>query len=41
MTTVYGNKDWQEADSQIGTWFISGQIEYFENFQQALDWLNV
>jgi hypothetical protein len=37
---IYGNKNWQESISHIGSWFISGQIEYFESFQQALDWLN-
>jgi len=37
---IYGNKHWQEIISHIGSWFISGEVEYFENHQQALDWLN-
>lgn len=38
---IYGNKDWQAIISNIGSWFISGEIEYFENEQQALAWLKV
>jgi len=38
---IYGNKHWQEIISKIGSWFISGEVEYFESYQQAIDWLNV
>ena len=37
---IYGNKHWQEIISKIGSWFISGEVEYFESYQQAIDWLN-
>ena len=37
---LYGNKHWQEVVSSIGSWFISGQVEYFEEYGQALAWLN-
>jgi len=37
---IYGNKHWQEIIASIGSWFISGEVEYFENYQQALAWLN-
>jgi len=37
---IYGNKHWQEIIAGIGSWFISGQVEYFDEYQQALDWLN-
>lgn len=36
---IYGNKHWQEIISKIGSWFISGEVEYFESYQQAIDWL--
>lgn len=36
---IYGNKQWQEFISKIGGWFISGEVQYFENKSDALDWL--
>ncbi|MCP4335961.1 MAG: STAS/SEC14 domain-containing protein [Gammaproteobacteria bacterium] len=37
---IYGNKNWQEIAARVGSWFISGEARYFENQQQALDWLS-
>ncbi|PCI54432.1 MAG: STAS/SEC14 domain-containing protein [Gammaproteobacteria bacterium] len=37
---LYGNKHWQEVIANVGSWFISGEVEYFEEYQQALAWLN-
>jgi len=37
---LYGNKHWQEIIAKVGTWFISGEIEYFEDYQRAIAWLN-
>jgi len=37
---LYGNKNWQEIAASIGSWFISGEMKYFEEYQQALAWLN-
>ena len=37
---IYGNKHWQEIIANIGSWFISGQVEYFEEYGQALAWLS-
>ncbi len=36
---IFGNKKWQKSISKIGSWFISGEIKYFESANQALDWL--
>lgn len=36
---IYGNKDWQETLAKIGSWFISGEIKYFQNVNDAVDWL--
>ncbi|MFT6897388.1 MAG: hypothetical protein ACJA13_001794 [Paraglaciecola sp.] len=36
---IYGNKGWQEITAKVGTWFISGEVEYFTEKQKALDWL--
>ena len=36
---LYGNKNWQEIAANIGSWFISGEMKYFEEYQQALTWL--
>ena len=36
---IYGNKNWQEISARIGSWFISGEVSYFENMDDALFWL--
>jgi len=36
---IYGNKNWQEITAKIGAWFISGEVKYFENLDDALLWL--
>jgi len=36
---IYGNKNWQEITAKIGAWFISGEIQYFEDCEKALNWL--
>ena len=37
---IYGNKNWQETASKIGAWFISGEVRYFEDENEAIAWLN-
>ncbi|WP_027872945.1 STAS/SEC14 domain-containing protein [Spongiibacter marinus] len=37
---IVGNKRWQERLSKVGGWFISGEVQYFENENEALAWLN-
>lgn len=36
---IYGNKNWQAITAKIGSWFISGEIEYFEDCDKAIHWL--
>jgi len=36
---IYGNKNWQEITAKVGDWFISGEIQYFEDYDKALTWL--
>lgn len=36
---IYGNKNWQEIAAKVGSWFISGEVKYFEDCDTALDWL--
>ncbi|HHJ35217.1 MAG TPA: STAS/SEC14 domain-containing protein [Gammaproteobacteria bacterium] len=38
---IFGNKKWQEYSAKIGSWFISGEVRYFEDADEALDWLQV
>jgi hypothetical protein len=38
---IFGNKKWQEYSAKIGTWFISGEITYFEDANEALNWLHL
>jgi len=37
---IFGNKNWQEIAAKVGSWFISGEIKYFDNQDEALAWLN-
>lgn len=37
---IYGNKKWQELAAKMGSWFISGEIKYFDNEDDAISWLN-
>ena len=36
---ICGNKKWQEVSAKVGSWFISGEIQYFENQTDAMTWL--
>ena len=36
---IYGNKGWQEMSAKIGSWFISGEVKYFDDYDEALAWL--
>lgn len=36
---IYGNKNWLKMSAKIGNWFMSGEIKYFEDFQEAITWL--
>lgn len=37
---IYGHSDWMDRAAKIGNWFIHGEVEYFEDFQQALHWIS-
>lgn len=36
---VYGNKNWQEYATKIGSWFVSGDVQFFETYDDALRFL--
>ena len=36
---IYGNKNWQQITARVGGWFISGEVRYFEDMQEAMAWL--
>ncbi|NOQ14839.1 MAG: STAS/SEC14 domain-containing protein [Methyloprofundus sp.] len=37
---IFGNKQWQEYAAKIGSWFVSGEVRYFEESGEALTWLH-
>lgn len=37
---IFGTKKWQEQAAKVGSWFISGEVRYFEDCNDALNWLN-
>jgi len=36
---IYGNKHWQETAARVGGWFISGEVQFFDDPDKALNWL--
>ncbi|MDF1824220.1 MAG: STAS/SEC14 domain-containing protein [Verrucomicrobiales bacterium] len=36
---IFGNKHWQEIAAKVGTWFISGEMKYFESEEEAYEWV--
>ena len=36
---IYGNRRWQEISAKVGSWFMSGEVKYFENRDDAFAWL--
>ena len=38
---LIGNKKWEELMAKVSNWFISGDIQYFENRQDGLSWLDL
>lgn len=36
---IFGNKKWQEFGSKLASWFIDGDVESFQNQEDAIDWL--
>lgn len=37
---IYGYKKWQSVAAKLGSWFISGELKFFDDPKQALQWLN-
>lgn len=39
---IYGNKKWQGLAAKLGSWFIAGEIKYFEHEHEsdAITWLH-
>ena len=36
---IVSNKEWMKLAAKVGGWFTSGDIEYFEDKDKAIDWL--
>ena len=37
---MIGNKKWEQFAAKIGSWFIAGEMKYFETREAACHWLN-
>lgn len=33
---IFGNKNWQELATKVGNWFVSGEVRYFDDRDEAL-----
>ncbi|WP_167631764.1 STAS/SEC14 domain-containing protein [Mariprofundus ferrooxydans] len=36
---IFGNKKWQSYAAKMGSWFIAGEVKYFEDANAAIGWL--
>ena len=36
---IIGNKRWQEMAAKVGSWFVAGDIRYFDDEAAALIWI--
>ena len=36
---LYGSHNWQEWAAKVASWFISGDVQSFDNVDEALAWL--
>ncbi|MBC3765988.1 STAS/SEC14 domain-containing protein [Neptunicella marina] len=37
---ILGNKGWQEWFAKISSWFVSGEVRFFDKATDALSWLD-
>ncbi|MDO6776223.1 STAS/SEC14 domain-containing protein [Shewanella sp. 3_MG-2023] len=36
---IWGNKNWQNYSAKVAAWFLSGEVQFFEEKAKALAWL--
>ncbi|CZF81921.1 hypothetical protein GCE9029_02907 [Grimontia celer] len=36
---LYGTHEWQEWAAKVGSWFISGEVKTFTEYDEAMAWL--
>ena len=36
---IFGHEKWQQLAAKIGGWFVSGDVEFFEDFDAAAAWV--
>lgn len=36
---IVGDKPWEKAIARVGSWFIGGEMKFFEDRRQAIQWL--
>ncbi|MFX4227562.1 MAG: STAS/SEC14 domain-containing protein [Porticoccaceae bacterium] len=38
---IYGDHHWRDMLTNIGSWFVSGEIKSFATVDEAMNWLNL
>ena len=38
---IFGNKSWHELSAKVGSWFMHGEAKYFDEYNEAIDWLKL
>lgn len=38
---IVGDKPWEKAVAKVGSWFIDGDMQFFEDVRDARQWLGV
>ena len=36
---IYGNRRWQKVAARVASWVVSGEVRFFDDADEAMDWL--
>ncbi len=36
---IVGNKKWEKFLAKMANWFVAGEVRFFENLEDAMEWL--
>lgn len=38
---LYGHKNWHERVAKVANWFVDGEVQFFDDPEQATSWLSM
>ncbi len=37
---IYGHGRWQELAAKVSSWFVSGEVRFFTDYEEAIRWID-